>query len=199
VRTAVAAGGIVTALALALGARAMRPRPSLPVYGHVPAFRLVDQRGEPYTEGAMIGHVSVVDFVFTRCTASCPLLTSHMAELQGRLEHARSGARLLSFSVDPEHDTPPVLAAYAARAHADAARWTFVTGPADDVSRAVVLGFKVAATKVAKGAADYEVMHGDWFVLVDAKGDFRGYYPMDDPGETDVLVSDVLRLESEAK
>jgi protein SCO1/2 len=198
VRAAVAAGGFAAALALALAARAWRPRTPLPVYGHVPAFQLVDERGKPYTESAMLGYVSVVDFVFTRCKASCPLLTRHMTELQARLEREKSGARLVSFSVDPEHDTPPVLSEYAARAHADAARWTFVTGPVDDVSRAVVLGFKVAATKVAKGADDYEVTHGDWFVLVDSKNSVRGYYPMDDPGEMDVLVRDLLRLETEA-
>jgi protein SCO1/2 len=197
VRAGVAIAGLAAELALALVARAMRPRPALPVYGHLPEFHLVDQRGAPYASGAMLGQVSVVDFVFTRCTASCPRLTGHMAELQAGLERKKSGARLVSFSVDPEHDTPPVLSAYAAHAHADAARWTFLTGPADDVSRAVVLGFKVAAVKVAKGADDYDVTHGDWFVLVDRKGDVRGYYPMDDPGELDVVLRDALRLERE--
>ena len=56
---------------------------------------------------------------------------------------------------------------------------------------------EVAAVKVAKGADDYDVTHGDWFVLVDRKGDVRGYYPMDDPGELDVVLRDALRLERE--
>jgi protein SCO1/2 len=106
-----------------------------------------------------------------------------------------SHARLVSFSVDPENDTPDVLKAYAARAYADSARWAFVTGPADDVERAVVLGFKVSAAKFAAGAHDYDVTHGNWLVLVDARGDLRGYYASDESGALDRLKADVLKLE----
>jgi protein SCO1/2 len=118
-----------------------------------------------------------------------------MGDLQDRLQRSKSGARLVSVSVDPENDTPPVLADYAALAHADAARWSFLTGPAEDVTRAVVSGFKVSAAKVAKGANDYDVTHGDWFVLVDGRGDLRGYYAMDQAENLQGLVEDVLRLE----
>src|SRR5579884_1022855 len=162
--------GLVLAVALALGARSMRRERPLPAYGHVPTFRLVDQRGAPFSSDAMLGHVGVVDFIFTRCTSSCPRLTARMAEVQSRLGAGDGDVRLVSFSVDPDNDTPPVLEAYAAAAHADPARWSFLTGPADDVTRAVVQGFKVSAAKVSKGAGDYEVVHGDWFVLVDRKG-----------------------------
>src|ERR1700722_18134393 len=158
-RIAVLLGGIALALAVALIARAMRPPPPLPVLGAVPPFHLVDERGAPYGSDAMLGHVTVVDFVFTRCPSSCPRLTARMGELQARLRADGSGARLVSFSVDPDNDTPPVLRAYAAKAGADLERWTFVTGPADDVTRAVVLGFKISAAKVATGANDYDVTH----------------------------------------
>jgi protein SCO1/2 len=194
-RIAISLIGLALALAVAFAARAFRPVAPLPVYGTIPTFRLVDQQGAPYTESAMLGHTTVVDFVFTRCTSSCPRLTARMAELQHRLEAAKSGVRLVSFSVDPENDTPPVLSRYAEQVHADTGRWSFVTGPVDDVSRAVVLGFKMSAAKVATGANDYEVTHGDWFVLVDAKGQIRGYYPTSEPGDFEVLVRDTLRLE----
>ncbi len=186
-------------LGLALLARSLRPQPPLPVYGAVPAFHLLDQRGEPYTNDAMLGHATVVDFIFTRCTSSCPRLTARMADLQGRLEAAKSDVKLVSFSVDPENDTPPVLAQYAAAVHADTARWTFVTGPVNDVSKAVVLGFKVSAAKIAKGANDYEVTHGDWFVLVDAQGRLRGYYSGAEASTFNALLDDALSLERERK
>ncbi len=161
----------------------------------MPTFQLVDQRGAPFNDGSMAGHVSVVDFIFTRCAASCPRLTARMADLQGRLARAGSSARLVSFSVDPENDTPAVLADYAARNGADPARWSFVTGPVDTVKAAVVSGFKVALEKLPKGANDYDVTHGDWFVLVDASGKLRGYYTTDKPAEVDRLMRDVMRLE----
>jgi protein SCO1 len=175
--------------------RQHRPQAALAFYGRVPTFQLVDQRGAPFTEGSMIGHVSVVDFIFTRCTASCPRLTARMADLQGRFARAGSGARLVSFTVDPENDTPAVLADYAARNGADPSRWSFVTGPIDSVKATVVSGFKVAMEKLPKGASDSDVTHGDWFVLVDAAGSLRGYYATDDPGGIDRLARDVGQLE----
>jgi protein SCO1/2 len=196
VRLGITLGALVLAIALALFARSIRPRPPLPVYGQVPSFHFVDEHGAPFTSESMLGHVSVVDFVFTRCTSSCPRLTARMGELQSRLE-GKSSARLVSFSVDPENDTPPVLLQYAAQAHADPARWSFVTGPQDDVERAVIFGFKVSAARVAKGANDYDVTHGDWFVLVDRRGNLRGYYPMDERQALPGLMEDVRRLERE--
>jgi protein SCO1/2 len=187
-------------IAMAFVARAHRPRPPLAFYGHVPSFRLLDQRAAPFSDTDMVGHVSVVDFVFTRCASSCPRLTARMAELQRRLEREGSRARLVSFSVDPDNDTPAVLAAYAAQWHADGARWSFLTGPVTDVKAAVVSGFKVAFEQERKPSAgnanDYDVTHGDWFVLVDGRGDLRGYYTTDDPKDVETLVRDIDRLES---
>jgi protein SCO1/2 len=171
-------------------------QPAIAVYGRVPAFQLVDQKGAPFTDGNLTGHVSVVDFIFTRCTASCPRLTAQMAQLQGRLAQAGSGAKLVSFSVDPDNDTPPVLAEYASRAGADAARWSFVTGSLDTMKSAVVSGFKVAMDKQPRGANDYDVVHGDWFVLVDAHGNLRGYYKTDEAKDVDRLMRDIKRLET---
>ncbi|HEX4448724.1 MAG TPA: SCO family protein [Polyangiaceae bacterium] len=171
------------------------PAPALKVYGHVPTFQLQDQKGAPFNDGALTGHVSVVDFIFTRCASSCPELTAQMAQLQGRLASAGSNAKLVSFSVDPENDTPPVLAEYASHAGADPARWSFVTGPVDSMKAAVVTGFKMAMEKLPKGTNDYDVTHGDWFVLIDPRGDIRGYYTVDEPKDLDRLMHDVQRLE----
>jgi protein SCO1/2 len=197
VRLVVGLGGLALAAGLGLVARTIRPQPPLPVYGHVPTFRLVDQRGAPYATDSMLGHVTVADFVFTRCTASCPRLTARMGELQTRLARRGSDTRLVSFSVDPDNDTPAVLSDYAAKAHADAARWTFVTGNADDMVRAVVLGFKVSAAKIEHGASDSDVTHGNWFVLADRSGAIRGYYSTEEPADVDKLATDVERLERE--
>ena len=59
----------------------------------------------------------------------------------------------------------------------------------------MVSGFKIALEKLPKGANDYDVTHGDWFVLVDATGNIRGYYTTDNPAEVDRLMRDVARLE----
>jgi protein SCO1/2 len=197
IRGAVLFAAIGLAATLATIAQSMRPRRPLPVLGHVPAFRLTDQRGAPFTTESMLGHVCVVDFIFSRCPESCPRLTARMSNLQERFARRAPDTRLVSFSVDPENDTPTVLSAYAARAHADPSRWTFVTGDYDAVARAVVLGFKVSAAKIARGANDYDVTHGDWMVLVDERGDVRGYYATEEGQDFDTLVRDVERLAHE--
>jgi protein SCO1 len=122
-----------------------------------------------------------------------------MADLQAMLGKDGDDARLVSFSVDPENDTPAVLAKYAASAHADPARWTFVTGNAEDVKEAVVRGFKMSAAKIARDADEYEVLHGEWFVLTDANGNVRGYYPTGTQEEMATLVHDLRRLERERR
>jgi protein SCO1/2 len=194
-RVAVTVGGLAAATGLAFLARAMRPQPPMPVYGHMPALALFDAKKRPFTGDAMLGHPTVVDFIFTHCTASCPRLTARMAELQGRLAKEGSATKLVSISVDPENDTPDVLAKYAGDNHADPARWSFVTGPAEEVESVVVKGFKIAATREAKGAGETEVVHGDWLVVVDAKGDIRGYYPTSTDEEVAVLWRDLRRIE----
>ncbi|HLK36020.1 MAG TPA: SCO family protein, partial [Polyangiaceae bacterium] len=85
-RAALTIAALTLAIGLALVARSMRPRPPLPVYGEVPAVSLVDEHGAPFTTAGLTGHVSVVDFVFTRCRSSCPRLTAHMAALQRLLD-----------------------------------------------------------------------------------------------------------------
>jgi len=77
------------------------------------------------------GKVIALDFIYTRCPLPdvCPRLSANFAALQKRF---RSGVVLLSITVDPDYDTPPVLAEYGKRWGADPEVWRFLTG---DVSR----------------------------------------------------------------
>jgi protein SCO1/2 len=161
-----------------------REQPAQGDFGHVPAFALTDQLGRTVTDGDYAGKVWIASFVFTRCPTVCPLLTAKMAALQKRLG-SRSTLRFASISVDPEHDTPAILAQYAAKYGADAERWRFLTGPLSDIERTVVKGFKIHMGKAAPHATDptlVEIMHGEHFVLVDAQGRIRGYFRSDQAG-----------------
>ncbi|HEY4013370.1 MAG TPA: SCO family protein [Polyangiaceae bacterium] len=194
VRRVLAFVGLGLGLVMALVSAAKRRHEPLPVLGQVPTFHLVDAHGQPFTDASMRGHPSVVDFFFTRCLSSCPRLTARMAQLQGDVARRAPSVKLVSISVDPENDTPEVLADYAARNNADRARWSFVTGPLDDVERAVIQGFKMSGTKVYKNAKDYDVIHGDWFVLVDASGNIRAYCPTGTAKEYGEMLAKVERL-----
>ncbi len=200
---------VAAALALVLpavlfGKRRAAVEP-LPRLGHVAPFTLVRESGAPLSSTDLSGKVWVADFVFLGCTQSCPLLTTRMSHLATLLEEEakRRGkslpVRLVSFTVDPTNDTPSRLADYAARWHADPATWAFATGTLADVQRVVADGFKVAFGKVDDGAGAFEMMHGNYFVLVDGEMQIRGYYSADLPEEMTALTREVVALASGEK
>jgi protein SCO1/2 len=176
------------------GAQASAP---LPLLTHIESFDLVDQRGHAVTTHDLEGKIFVADFIFTGCQFACPMLTSKMRSLQQHLEAREKTAghelpvKLVSFSVDPEVDTPEKLSAYAAKWGADDRRWMFLTGSLAEVNRAVTGGMKIAfqkggaddATKSPTGGTSaFDVMHGERFVLVDRKSNVRGYFDADPEG-----------------
>jgi protein SCO1/2 len=195
--------GVALGLTIALFAFARKKHgeaTKLPTIAHVPSFDARDQRGRAFRAEALRGSIWIVDFVFTSCPTVCPRLTARMAELQGRIEKLgklRAPVKLLSLSVDPENDTPPVLAAYAAKYGAHEATWTFATGKTEDLDRVVVQGFKQRYDKADPSIGIMEVMHGDRFVLVDARSDIRAYYDTTEPGALDRIVADVERVADE--
>ena len=177
------AGGLAVWLAL--------PAPSLPVLGAVPPFTLVERSGRGVSAADLAGHVWVADFVFTRCPTFCPLLTERMAGLQKALVPAADPVRLVSFSVDPVHDTPEVLLDYARRAGAGDG-WLFVTGPREALAGLLRDGFKVAWADDGPPASP--ITHSDRFVLVDRALRIRGYYHGTEPDDVARLARDALAL-----
>ncbi len=175
--------------AVALGRNAPKgPALSMPL----PEFHLTNERGEPYGSTDLKGRVWVADFVFTSCPTACPKLTETMAKIQHRGRNLGDAFHLVTFTVDPENDTPERLAAYALRYHASPARWTFLTGKLGDLETTVVKGFKIAMGKeeTGEGSNIFSIFHGERLVLVDPAGNIRGYYEATDEG-VDTLMHDV--------
>jgi len=181
-------------LAACKGEEQRTPRPPPDDYGTVPAFALHDQTGGRLDQEWLRGHVTIVDFVFTRCDTICPVLSMKMANLDERTKDL-ADVRLLSFSVDPTYDTPAVLAEYAARYQADPARWRFVTGEYDPVKTLVEGALMTAmdpAGTTESGAPD--IKHGGHFLLVDRDLHIRGVYDSNEEARLDALVRDARRL-----
>jgi protein SCO1/2 len=169
------------------------------VLGAVPDFSLIDQRGADFRSADLRGQVWVANFIFTRCSAMCPILTGEMLDLQALMASDPVGdrVRLVSFSVDPEHDRPAVLAEYAEGHGADSERWTFATGGRAEIWELSKSGFKLAVGEEPPGAAD-PLFHSDRLVLVDAEGQIRGYYSGMESGGVDALVADLHAVAGEA-
>jgi len=173
-------------------------RPADPVLqdlGAVGPFALTDERGQPFSDAALDGHVTLVSFLFTRCDTICPVTTMKMQRLQDKTFDAGAHIKLASFSVDPEYDTPARLAAYAQRYAADPARWRFVTGPVADVRRLVEGPFmnSMAREGVTPSGAP-AISHSGYFLLVDGHAHIRGTYDSSDIQRLDEMIRDARYL-----
>ncbi|MGI8741491.1 MAG: SCO family protein [Bryobacteraceae bacterium] len=173
-----------------LGCRRNTQSPALEIFGVVPAFQLTAQTGQPFdSRGTLAGMIWVADFIFTNCPGPCPRMTSQMHQVQEAV-HRMPNVRLVSFTVDPARDTPPVLAAYAKAHHAAHQQWYFLTGPQatlNDLCRNV---FKL-------GNVDGSLAHSTRFILIDQKSQIRGYYDTSEPDSIPKLVADIHALARE--
>lgn len=145
----------------------------------------------PLERRALLGRVWIASFVYTRCSGPCPMLTANMAGLQKRLPKEIG---LLSFTVDPDHDSPEVLAPYARRFSADPQRWLFVVGDKAELLRLVRDGFKLAVAENAALEPGTRVAHSTKLVLLDKDARVRGWYDGDDAAALDRLASDAKAL-----
>jgi protein SCO1/2 len=153
-----------------------------------PAFALPDQRGRTLTSAELSGHVWIADFIFTRCTAICPLLTERMRTLQQKLKSPE--LRFVSFSVDPEYDSVEVLRQYAAYWAPRETRWHLLrTEPAS--LRDVLDGMRVVARHARETNT---IIHTSLFFLVDQTGHVHGMYDSDDERALRRLKTDADQL-----
>ena len=132
----------------------------------------VDESGSPRTLSEWRRNVVAVTFMYTRCPLPnfCPVMDRHFKAVQEAVRadpNLTGRARLLSVSFDPEHDTPAVLSAHAARLQADPAVWHFVTGTAEDVDR-FASQFGVSILRNDPGAAD--IVHNLRTAVIDGEG-----------------------------
>ncbi|PYK42120.1 MAG: hypothetical protein DME60_00105 [Verrucomicrobia bacterium] len=168
---------------------ALRQR-AVPSYGMVPPFQLVNQNGQPFGSAQLNGKIWIADFIFTSCRGPCPLISTRMSELQKPLE--KTDVHLVSFSVDPETDTPEVLRGYAEKLHAEPKRWDFLTGPKSAIYKLSHDGFKLA---ISDGSdAEGIPVHSTRMVLVDRQGQIRGYYEGTEADAMTKLLADTNHL-----
>lgn len=177
-------------LLLAVTSLGCRRQPPPPPLFDLPDFELTDAHGRPFSAERLGGRVWVVDFFFTSCPTYCPLLTERMKTLRETLREERERVGFLSISVDPGHDTPERLRAYAKKHDLkldDEARppWHLLTGATGKVAEVVVRGFRLPMGAPRPKDAQqqvYEILHARHFVLVDGQRRVRGFYRTDEEG-----------------
>ncbi|NEY73956.1 SCO family protein [Bacillus mesophilus] len=131
-------------------------------------FTFTNQNGEEYGLEQLKGKVWVADFIFTNCDTVCPPLTANMSKLQDMAKEKGLEVEFVSFSVDPENDTPEKLLTFGEQFDADFTNWNFLTG----YSQSDIEAFapKSFAAIVQKPKSDDQVIHGLRFYIVNQDG-----------------------------
>ncbi|MEK3892152.1 MULTISPECIES: SCO family protein [Bacillus] len=160
----------------------------------VQSFSFQNQDGKTVSLESLKGQVWVADFIFTNCKTICPPMTSHMAELQKQMEEENLQARIVSFSVDPENDTPEKLKKFAANYPLNFQNWDFLTGYSqEEIEKFALKSFK---SIVKKPEDEDQVIHQSSFYLVDQNGKVVKDYDGAKNTPYDEIIADIKTLEN---
>lgn len=159
----------------------------------VPEFDFTTQDNETLSSEDLKGKWWVADFIFTNCTTICLPMTHNMAKLQTKLKEENLDAELVSFSVDPDYDTPEVLKEYAESYQADLSNWHFLTGyDFKTIQELSVKTFRSILQEPEPG--DDQVTHGTKFFLINPEGEVIKFYDGVDSENIDLIVEDLKNL-----
>lgn len=164
------------------------------LYKKIPPFRFTNQDGQVITEKNYEGKVYLAEFFFTTCPSICPKMAGTLELVQEKLKDVKNFA-ILSHTIDPEHDTPPVLKDYARKHHADSLVWTFVTGDRDTIYTLCEESYMAFAKQDPNEPGGY--IHSGFLVLIDKNKHIRGAYDGTRAELADQIAADVRTLLNE--
>lgn len=159
---------------------------------HLTDFTLTDRTGRVVTRADLTNQWLIVNCVFTSCSLSCRAVNDRMAEIQG-LVADQPDVRLVSLTVDPRTDTPPVLARFADRYRADTNRWLFLTGEKAGLYHLLRTSFLTPAKELV-GIVPGGFADTDRIFLVDARGEVREVFDGLKPGTPQQVVAAIATL-----
>lgn len=160
--------------------------------GEVDDFEFTTQDNEKLGLKDLEGEWWVADFVFTKCITVCLPMTTNMSQLQDLLDEEGINVQLVSFTVDPENDTPEVLKKYAESYDADLSNWSFLTGYDFETVKELSVGsFR---SELEENPGSDQITHGVRFFLVNPDGEvIKNYYGID-MKEVEVIVDDLKKV-----
>lgn len=167
------------------------------VWHRVANFHLIDQLGDTVSLYQLQGKLIVMDFFFTACRSTCPLLTRNMVKMQQSFMKGgdvmsvpdSSIVQFISFSVDPETDSVPRLKKYADHFGVDPDNWWMLTGNRDTIYNYAFNELKVDKFDTIPISPDF--VHTTRFVLIDKNFNVRGFYDGTDSSSLDRLSKDI--------
>ncbi|MFN0206869.1 MAG: SCO family protein [Planctomycetota bacterium] len=161
-------------------------------YGKVPPFKFTNHLGVEFTENDLAGKVWIADFVFTRCAGPCPAMSAEMSRLRSDLKELKN-VEFVSFSVDPNYDTPEVLKNYASYYGGAGEGWHLITGAQKELFKLAVATFKVTAA-LEDPNDPTNIAHSTRFFLIDRDLVIRGRYASEEREQMSGLRADAKIL-----
>lgn len=143
---------------------------SLVTIGKVPNFEFTNQNNEQISNSFYDDKVWVVEFFFTTCPTICPKMNANMVKIQNEY-YANQDFGIASFSINPKHDTPEILKAYAEVHGATLKNWQFLTGEQEVIYELANAGFTLFAGENSEAEGGFE--HSGMFALIDKEGNIR--------------------------
>lgn len=140
---------------------------------NVTSFEYTNQEGETFGSKELEKKIWIADFVFTNCKTVCPPMTANLVKLKKMVEEKNLPVEFVSFSVDPEVDTPAKLKAFASKFDTNFSDWNLLTGYSnDDIALFAKDNFK---TIVEKPQGQDQVIHGTSFYLLEGNTLLKRY------------------------
>ncbi|MBC6401351.1 MAG: SCO family protein [Ekhidna sp.] len=160
-------------------------------YHTIKDFRLMDQDSVIITNESISDKIYVADFFFTSCPTICPAMKAQMLRVYEKFE-SNKGFIILSHTIDPKHDTIPLLNDYAARLGVSSESWKFLWGDQDEIYELAEGSYLSIADEDAEAPGGF--VHSGAFLLVDKDRRVRGVYDGTVKEQVDVLINDVKKL-----
>lgn len=177
---------------LFLGACGAEIESNMPEDSTVADFEFTTQDGDTLSLDDLKGEWWIADFIFTNCTTVCIPMTTNMVTLQEMMKEENLDAQLVSFSVDPEVDTPEVLTNYAAGYGADLSNWTFLTGY--DFETIKELSLESFYADLRQEPDSDQVSHVVRFYLINPEGEIIKSYSGTNLDEIEAIVEDLKKV-----
>ena len=164
------------------------------IYQTIPAFKFVNQYGDSISNKSLDGDIYVADFFFTTCPSICPVMHRNMLTVYNEFKD-KGDVKIISHTIDPKHDSVPVLKKYADKLGISGNTWWLLQGKKEDTYQIAEKNYLVAVKKDSTVTGGY--IHQGYFVLIDKKKRIRGSYDGTDPKQVDQLIQDIKSLETE--
>jgi len=173
------------------------------IYYTPPAWEFTTQDDTSLSSNELRGRITLVNFFFATCPSICPAMNYNVKQVQDRFK-GYENFRIVSFTVNPEHDTVEVLKRYEKKIGAIPGTWYFLTGEREKIYQTANNYFLSA---MEDSLADGGFLHSENLVLLDWEGRIRsgkddngnlkGVYNGLSPDEINSLKSDIKVLIAE--